>query len=624
MSMPCSAASLRTAGVARTSGRGGAAFPFPEDASVPPPWTGAVRGGVCCAGGAAGASAAPRDAVALPSPPAAAPAGASTLDSSWAGFAPAFASAGWAAVPFAGSAAAFASAGCAAAPFAAAGAAPVSSTARTVPTETVWPSWTLISDSVPSTSEGISVFTLSVCTSTSRSYFFTCSPGCFSHLPIVPSVTDSPSLGIFSSNAISVPRQFPHLRRDPLRVRHEPVLLGAVHRRRGDLRSTVPHHGRIQTVEGLLRDERCDLCPRTEHPVVLVHDEALPGLAGLAEDGLGVERPQAADVDDVDRDPLAGEGLRRRETAMQHEPVGVHREVCPFPFDVRGTERDREVPVGHLALHRAVGGFVLEKDDGVLIAQRRPQHPGDVARRARHDDLQAGHVRVERLDRLRVIEPAVDTRAPRHADDQGNAELAVRAVADARGLVDDLLEGRRAEVRELHLGDGTQPADRRADRNADDRGFSERRVDDAAGPELVDEPLAHAEHAAARADVFAQQDVPLVLPELLEERVMDRLDVRLLHLGRTQAGPRARVALAHELVHRLDDVLAVRLGEVVGVLADARAVRLGRERARQDVDVLVRALALQDLLQAVRGSATRHILVDDDERVRALHGLHDR
>src|SRR5688500_2935648 len=529
MSIPCSAASLRTAGVARTSGRGGAAFPFPEDSSVPLPWTGAVRCGVCCAGGAAGASAAPGDAVALPSPLAAAPAGAATLDSSWAGFAPAFASAGWvaAAVPFAGSAAVFASAGCgappcawagsAAAPFAAAaGAAPVSSTARMVPTETVWPSWTLISESVPSTSDGISVFTLSVCTSTSRSYFFTCSPGCFSHLPIVPSVTDSPSLGIFSSNAISVPRQFPHLRRDPLRVRHEPVLLGAVHRRRGDLRSTVPHHGRIQTVEGLLRDERCDLCPRTEHPVVLVHDEALPGLAGLAEDGLGVERPQAADVDDVDRDPLAGEGLRRRETAMQHEPVGVHREVGAFALHVRGTERDREVPVGHRALHSAVGGLVLEEDDRVRIAQRRAQHPRDVARRARHDDLQAGHVRVERLDRLRVVEPAVDTCTPGHADDQGNAELAVRAVADARGLVDDLLEGRRAEVRELHLGDRTQPADRGPDRDPHDRRLRERRVDDPSGPELVDEALAHAEHAAARADVFAEQDVSLVPPELLE------------------------------------------------------------------------------------------------------------
>ena len=75
----------------------------------------------------------------------------------------------------------------------------MSKTARSVPIGTVCPSWTFTSFSVPSTGEGISVFTLSVCTSTSRSYLFTFSPGCFSHFPMVPSVTDSPSFGILSS-----------------------------------------------------------------------------------------------------------------------------------------------------------------------------------------------------------------------------------------------------------------------------------------------------------------------------------------------------------------------------------------------------------------------------------------
>jgi hypothetical protein len=76
----------------------------------------------------------------------------------------------------------------------------MSNVARSVPIGTVCPSSTRTSLSVPATGDGISVFTLSVCTSTRRSYLFTFSPGCFSHLPIVPSVTDSPSLGIFSSN----------------------------------------------------------------------------------------------------------------------------------------------------------------------------------------------------------------------------------------------------------------------------------------------------------------------------------------------------------------------------------------------------------------------------------------
>src|SRR5207302_9051140 len=81
----------------------------------------------------------------------------------------------------------------------------VSKMARSVPIATVWPSSTLTSLRVPATGDGISVFTLSVWTSTRRSYLFTLSPGCFSHFPIVPSVTDSPSFGIFSSNAISLP-----------------------------------------------------------------------------------------------------------------------------------------------------------------------------------------------------------------------------------------------------------------------------------------------------------------------------------------------------------------------------------------------------------------------------------
>ncbi len=75
----------------------------------------------------------------------------------------------------------------------------VSNVASSAPIGTVSPSLTLTALSVPATGDGISVFTLSVWTSTSRSYFSTFSPGCFSHFPMVPSVTDSPSFGIFSS-----------------------------------------------------------------------------------------------------------------------------------------------------------------------------------------------------------------------------------------------------------------------------------------------------------------------------------------------------------------------------------------------------------------------------------------
>ena len=71
--------------------------------------------------------------------------------------------------------------------------------ASTTPTSTVSPSGTRISDSTPVTGDGTSESTLSVDTSNSGSSSATCSPTCLNHLVIVPSVTVSPSCGIWMS-----------------------------------------------------------------------------------------------------------------------------------------------------------------------------------------------------------------------------------------------------------------------------------------------------------------------------------------------------------------------------------------------------------------------------------------
>src|SRR4051794_31240697 len=70
---------------------------------------------------------------------------------------------------------------------------------------TVAPSSTRISRSVPSNGDGTSALTLSVTTSTRGSYLATWSPGCFSHFPIVPSATLSPSWGIVTLATIAGP-----------------------------------------------------------------------------------------------------------------------------------------------------------------------------------------------------------------------------------------------------------------------------------------------------------------------------------------------------------------------------------------------------------------------------------
>src|SRR5437016_741134 len=159
--MPCSAASLRTAGESRCLS--------------PPSATSA-------GGAAAGAGALPP----------AGPGGASVCAT------PASFGFGWVAAP--------------------AAAAPVSICAMTAPTRTVSPSLTAIFTSLPSNGEGISALTLSVTTSTKGSSRLTKSPSRLSHLSTVPSVTDSPSWGILICDtpmSASVPEGEISLRRDP-------------------------------------------------------------------------------------------------------------------------------------------------------------------------------------------------------------------------------------------------------------------------------------------------------------------------------------------------------------------------------------------------------------------------
>src|SRR3984957_4507772 len=74
-------------------------------------------------------------------------------------------------------------------------------TATTVLIWTVVPACTLISESTPATGEGISASTLSVEISNNGSSCCTVSPGCFSHLVMVPSKIDSPIWGMMTSLA---------------------------------------------------------------------------------------------------------------------------------------------------------------------------------------------------------------------------------------------------------------------------------------------------------------------------------------------------------------------------------------------------------------------------------------
>ena len=130
----------------------------------------------------------------------------------------------------------------------------------------------------------------------------------------------------------------------------------------------------------------------------------------------------------------------------------------------------------------------------------------------------------QRLGALAVGLAAEDAAAGRHADHDRAGELAVGAVAQPRGLRDDLVVGRIDVVGELDLDAGLQAVGRHADGGADDAELVDRRVEAAARAVFLLQALRAAEHAAEIADILAEDDDVLVAAHAHVHGVADRLD----------------------------------------------------------------------------------------------------
>ena len=127
---------------------------------------------------------------------------------------------------------------------------------------------------------------------------------------------------------------------------------------------------------------------------------------------------------------------------------------------------------------------------------------------------------------LRMIQAAADVAAARRANDHRHRRAAAVPIPEGRRLIDDLIEAADDEVGELHLGDGPIATQRRADADADDGRFGDRRVDHAHLAELVVEALGDAERAAVGADILAQHEDLRIAPHLLDQRLANGLQVR--------------------------------------------------------------------------------------------------
>ncbi|MCY1236802.1 hypothetical protein D9M72_494750 [compost metagenome] len=118
----------------------------------------------------------------------------------------------------------------------------------------------------------------------------------------------------------------------------------------------------------------------------------------------------------------------------------------------------------------------------------------------------------------------VDARAARRAHHQRAAQPSARAVPHARGVVDDVVDGRIDKTGELDLGYGPQAHRRHADRRADDAAFGQRRIHDPRRAEARLQAGGGAEHAAVDADVLAQQQYVGIALQRMAQCQVDRFD----------------------------------------------------------------------------------------------------
>ena len=209
---------------------------------------------------------------------------------------------------------------------------------------------------------------------------------------------------------------------------------------------------------------------------------------------------------------------------MHRQPVADHRYVGTGALDVRRADGQGVFPIRHLAAHQAVGLLVLQEDHRVVVANGRFEQALGLVGRGRGDHDQAWGVEKQGFHVLRVKQAAADAAAVGDADGHRNLQRTVGAVVGAGRLADELVDAGPDEIGELHFGNGPHAAKRRAQGDAHDGRFGQRRVDNPLRAEILDESLRRQENATALAHVLAHDENALVLLHLFVEGRAHRFD----------------------------------------------------------------------------------------------------
>src|SRR5882762_7066087 len=96
-----------------------------------------------------------------------------------------------------------------------------------------------------------------------------------------------------------------------------------------------------------------------------------------------------------------------------------------------------------------------------------------------------------------------DSPERRDADGHRHVDVAAGPHPVLGQMTDYLVERRRREAVELNLGYRHESADRHADRDTDEGGLRQRRVETSSVAERLGKPLGHPEHSAESGDVLA-------------------------------------------------------------------------------------------------------------------------
>ena len=144
-----------------------------------------------------------------------------------------------------------------------------------------------------------------------------------------------------------------------------------------------------------------------------------------------------------------------------------------------------------------------------------------------------------RLGALRVMLGRADAGAARRAQHHRAAQPPLGAVAQARGVVHQLIDARIDEAHELDLAHGLEALRRHADAQAADQQLGERRIDHPLGAEALLQADGGAKDAAVDADILAEHDDARILLHGARERQVDGFDQCYLRHGTPPSARRA-------------------------------------------------------------------------------------